>query len=1189
MTGRRIARRIASSLTGRGPARSGRHSRRTPRRGTMRPKEDMRSAKKGRTPTRATTRHLPIQRYLPLFSGGASARPSTWLALKSEALPEQQRVLRLVPQKHRDRSLVAAPFPRALSPAHGSLQPFSKSLHNELKWTTASLCTFATHITPFLSLKDRFEHFFLLGDYVSARRFLEDAETLLGQSIWLLESKCLLEEYSGGLKANRVFLKHALPAAMYPFNICLPFLSHRAEQSFSSSTYDARFAALCDSIPTEYSSLADHFRFQLHFTSVADLTALASTLYEHSSYPVVDQYLALLRALHCVSASDLLAGTRSCARSCVKALRAAIQDSRLAVLEQYLFPGSAVASTEYAHSLMLILDLYTRGQYERCLTEGRGALMQYPCALELYELYASATFHLRVPINSPFASGSLAHRVLSVVHDWLGYSDRTPAAAEAMRVIGVALNSFPIGPQLHALAYRGSATVINPRVFGELTRACVTPRFSNALSSSADAALFLSALAALSGPNAAVDLFRERSSPNRIPTLSQVPTPRRLLYQATALCDAGRHPEAVPVFQALLDQGGVVPRARYEATNGLAAAYLAVGDGRSCADLLVNAYLDNKHVVEPELLERLVAHGKVLDGKDAARLSWPLAIFAQADLTGQRDYAELHAAYAAFLAAHGVTRPSKLADDERLFPRPWLTTFLRHICVSDVLEFSVLEFADASEIESERIAVCQRLGVIDSSNAEVYASEIATLTQQRMIARAIEHLEQSKIYVDTDGIRASLGPEVHAEFERYVAFRSLDQGLQEIMRVLAPERLGKLVVATEDVLTIFANLFIHIRQRFTSSNEFGLDSYLSVRIRHGTLSGELRSPFEREHLVTRRTASDGTYARNREWLERAFGGQAPAVERAADDVLRAFSKQVDAIIDKVKRDLIQIRAAACPTGLFDFDYDAAALTTVFLKMNDITTFEEFFSQIMRELWERTESDLVRIRDRLEGEVADELTAAVDQVQAALSEIDANTRGAPLGAALVRARTGVQSAVRNVCNWFRVAGERQWVDFDARLLTDTALEVLRNCFPDKSIEPRVTTNVPEIFRAAYFSSLNDVLFILLENVLKHSGLSAPFPRVELKTDVGRVFIIVANSVAPGLDVEGLRARADKLNVMSRKVRASGAVREEGGSGYYKLHKILWHDLECESDYNVDVSIVDGEFRVTINMRAEGLLR
>jgi hypothetical protein len=43
-------------------------------------------------------------------------------------------------------------------------------------------------------------------------------------------------------------------------------------------------------------------------------------------------------------------------------------------------------------------------------------------------------------------------------------------------------------------------------------------------------------------------------------------------------------------------------------------------------------------------------------------------------------------------------------------------------------------------------------------------------------------------------------------------------------------------------------------QEFLTNPDHGLDCYLSMRIRHGTLAGQLRTPLEVEHLITQRRA-----------------------------------------------------------------------------------------------------------------------------------------------------------------------------------------------------------------------------------------------------------------------------------------------------------------------------------------------
>src|ERR1019366_10442620 len=79
---------------------------------------------------------------------------------------------------------------------------------------------------------------------------------------------------------------------------------------------------------------------------------------------------------------------------------------------------------------------------------------------------------------------------------------------------------------------------------------------------------------------------------------------------------------------------------------------------------------------------------------------------------------------------------------------------------------------------------------------------------------------------------------------------------------------GPLVVVSPETTSLFTKIFNELKAKFISSNEYGLDSYLSVWIRHGTLAGQIRSVFERQHLITRRDATGNRYHRNEYWINR---------------------------------------------------------------------------------------------------------------------------------------------------------------------------------------------------------------------------------------------------------------------------------------------------------------------------------
>jgi hypothetical protein len=67
---------------------------------------------------------------------------------------------------------------------------------------------------------------------------------------------------------------------------------------------------------------------------------------------------------------------------------------------------------------------------------------------------------------------------------------------------------------------------------------------------------------------------------------------------------------------------------------------------------------------------------------------------------------------------------------------------------------------------------------------------------------------------------------------------------------------------------LFQAMIINLRDEFISSAEHGLDGYLSVRIRHGTLVSQLRSPLEAANLITKKHSETGAYYSNEHWKKK---------------------------------------------------------------------------------------------------------------------------------------------------------------------------------------------------------------------------------------------------------------------------------------------------------------------------------
>lgn len=63
------------------------------------------------------------------------------------------------------------------------------------------------------------------------------------------------------------------------------------------------------------------------------------------------------------------------------------------------------------------------------------------------------------------------------------------------------------------------------------------------------------------------------------------------------------------------------------------------------------------------------------------------------------------------------------------------------------------EFYSSNELYEERIKICQILIELDSRNHDIYSNQIKEYTAKLFINKKMSEIEQSKIYVDIEGIK----------------------------------------------------------------------------------------------------------------------------------------------------------------------------------------------------------------------------------------------------------------------------------------------------------------------------------------------------------------------------------------------------------------------------------------------------
>jgi hypothetical protein len=226
-------------------------------------------------------------------------------------------------------------------------------------------------------------------------------------------------------------------------------------------------------------------------------------------------------------------------------------------------------------------------------------------------------------------------------------------------------------------------------------------------------------------------------------------------------------------------------------------------------------------------------------------------------------------AYEDFLLAQGYQKPSELSIHLKGVRIDYLVYYLRFVCVPEVM-LSSGAFTSSRELENERLAVLELLRNIDPINTPDYETEVRDITRKQIIYEGLRHVEQSKLSMDVQPLRRWAEKNLKESFTRYQALKAA--GIKPIGLVGQAAAGGSSTNVPDTPIDEPGELLHEMLSAFLSesyTNSFhGLDSYLSMRARHGSFAGQIRAPLEEEKIITSRDGLSDEYKPNLFWRNR---------------------------------------------------------------------------------------------------------------------------------------------------------------------------------------------------------------------------------------------------------------------------------------------------------------------------------
>ncbi len=1094
--------------------------------------------------------------------------------------------------EHRKRNTLHKILPEAFPAVNDHWQApsasYSGDFSRELQWGVARLRQYSSELNEYLKLRASFGANLVLGELELAKKTLDNCQQRFGVSLWMIESELLLSEYTGGFEKNRETLSKILEG-QYHQNVKLlaEFASQRVECTLSLPHYSRNLQAFLDR--TDYSSVHVSLPTYLKFllspevlqNTLLDQAACAYCVHLDSARSLIDQYLGLLRLFRHIlyyRSESLLSKVD---------IDSIAWMSKLGQFEltNLLHLGFGIPPRNDESTYLHALSDYLTGNFATAAAKATESIIHSPLCYDWYVLLAKASIMAGEMLPQCLPVNSTSQKILENTYEHLKYGPASSQAFGYLAKAAIALDSTPLGYQISGFCFNAHPNRKVDTTWSNAVASVYANPIDAAFLPKKQRALMIKHIRSQHIPGVVLKCAEAANASANALSFSEADfgiadQEARLLLGRIYLSKKQLDPALLFFKQVLSSQRGRSPVVA-EALQGACACLFALKDYDQAAETLLSTELEPTSLLHLVDIGPLIERYRMCDsGASHSSPAWPILHFLHFLLGGSETTREdVFEAYANYMSAQQVARPSQIVLPSQLATKNQLVFFLRWICDPSIID-SDIEFAGTDDVEAERVAVCQLLQKIDPENSAEYANEISRLEQNRAVRKALQYVAESKIYFNIEGVETSLDKSFHERYERYKAMSNLAANARRGIEVRWHNEHGRFVVNADASLLLFIELFEEVKHAYLFSDEHGLDSYLSVRIRHQTIKGALRSVFERANLVTEKD-KNGEYAENHAW-EKHLNGFDKDTQQSLQKALGDFSELVDGIISDVSQRRMRIKGAVGgEDGLFEMNFTQIELAQLHEALHGVESVYEFLDEVFGCLTKRLEMCLATIRNWIQADLMQRFEHVLNSLTIRLDSISSQVPST-VSTAIIRTKTEIQYMLDEISTWFQLQGSTQLEDFPLETLLAAATANIAQCFPSSPFE--CETNCPQWLRlkGECFRPLWDIFFSVFENVVRYSRENAAETTLEVGVSESLIHIRIANLLGPDQDAGIVTARLNSIRKSAPEV-----VRREGGTGYVKLRKLLRNDLSRRQD-NVCFEAIESRFVTSISFELDGIV-
>ncbi|MGG7175685.1 hypothetical protein ACQPV1_20630 [Clostridium neonatale] len=1089
-------------------------------------------------------------------------------------------------------------LPKKYSDLMGNHSTFLRknNLEKEIIWQAIMIEEFHNEINKFLRYKSEFEKKLLYGEYNDAIKILDQVESNICVSLWSIENRLIIEDLSNGIEANKnEFSRIASFEDNNLLKAIIQLISTRVEDSMSTNRYKNFINKLIDS----NTDMDVFLSYILDYPSLIDNDLdLQTILFIESSNSIIDVYLAFINILTILNIKNIDEHNlkNSINYKIITNLVDVINDPRLEKIIYIFNPQKPIKPFYRYDEFIKICDTYTIGDYQNTVKLIRNSILEDSNSVQVYEIYILSCIYGEIEFENIHPKESLGYRILNDMYNILIKSTELQNYISDITKVMRILGNNELALQIYEFINKYCMAISNPLIskICEVSSYYLTPRFIKVYDNKEYKDNFLDELRNYIGNSETIDFYKDVLYKKNLSSKGY-DLLRKKLYSANELLQDGDYCGAINSYLEIINNKLIIvntPKYNYVFEKILIKLYESYI--RSCKieeaiELIVTNYLRNVGYTYRIDKTPIINILNEIDNINYNNISIPLLYY----INNPRDKGSIFAAYDNYLFSLNIQKPSQIREYMDSEDKNKVIMFLNNICTLDIMEDSFF-FENAEELEGERILVCQLLIELDELNSESYMKEIKQITEKIMIRKGIKRVDESKIFVDIDKIKDCLKDNIEEMFNKYIEISKMKKIYIEY-EVLSLKDISKNIEYVNIVpgnLNLFKEMFLEIRDYFISSNEYGLDSYLSTRIRHGTLLGQLRKTFEINKLITSKDTKEGNqYDDNEYWLQKLTFFKEEEKEKF-NSILREFSETIDEKITEVTSVWIKIKTSDSEVEkdrLFDYRITKADYDEYYKKLCNITDYEEFINKVLEILFDITNRNLENVRKKITVTLNDTLINILNSLENNLKSIryGSGSEEKELYKNIAMCRTEIQHEIENISKWFYLSKNLDDNIYTFKELFDISKEILKSSYPKFSLINFVDTNVNVLknIKGNEYAYYIDILLILFSNILQRSNLEPD--QINVKIDAyeehDNIVIKIVNNHNNDEKIiqEKIEESLEKINNVDMYSEFS---RQEGGTGFVKVEKMLKYNLRI--NHKIELYGNGEIFEVKIKFKLNG---